>query len=564
MRKCLLYLWLMALALPVWAQDTSFEKLVKDFTPAYLRLNPELATTLGDHRYDGQLSDYSQSGLADANRLYAKTLQQLQTIDPLSLSPVNRVDYEILKSNLKALLFALEELQEFRWNPLIYNPGSGLYSLMARDFAPLPKRLESLAKRLDSIPRLLEQAKSNLDNPPLIHTKTAIDQNKGTLSLIKIDLDAILAETPKLREKLAPSRKRAADALEAYGKWLEKDLLPRSKGDFRLGSTLYSKKLAYTLESELPQAEILKRAEAELLKTREKMAKVAAEVLKDEATAYQTEEKLIRAALNRCAQSTPNNDTVVGQAAADLSECTAFVREHKLVSLTEDACEVIEMPEFARGVAVAYCDSPGPLEANAATFYAIAPTPKDWSTDRVSSFFREYNDSMLKDLTVHEAMPGHFLQLMHSNRFKAPTLVRSIFQSGTFIEGWATYAEQVMANQGYGGPQVQLQQLKMRLRLIINAIIDQKIHTAGMTEAEVMNLMMNSGFQEEGEAAGKWRRACLTSAQLSTYFVGNAELNDLVQDFQAKHPGTSLQALHDLMLSFGSPAPRYLRQAMGL
>lgn len=564
MRMYLLGLWLMALALPVWAQDSSFEKLVADFMPAYLRLNPELATSLGDHRYDGQLSDYSLSGLTETNKLYTKTLQQLEDIDPLSLSPVNRVDYEILKSNLQASLFALDELQEFRWNPLVYNPGGSLYALMARDFAPLPKRLESLAQRLDSIPKLLEQAKLNLDNPPLIYTKTAIDQNKGTLSLIKVDLDTILDQAPELREKLAHSRKRAADALENYGKWLEKDLLPRSKGDFRLGSKLYSKKLAYTLESELPQAEILKRAEAELLKTREKMAKVAAKVLKDEATAYQTEDKLIRAALNRCAQSTPNNDTVVGQAAADLSECTAFVREHKLVSLTEDACEVIEMPEFARGVAVAYCDSPGPLEANVATFYAIAPTPKDWSRDRVNSFFREYNDSMLKDLTVHEAMPGHFLQLMHSNRFKAPTLVRSIFQSGTFIEGWATYAEQVMANQGYGGPQVQLQQLKMRLRLIINAIIDQKIHTAGMTEAEAMNLMMNSGFQEEGEAAGKWRRACLTSAQLSTYFVGNAELNDLVQDYQAKHPGTSLQALHDLMLSFGSPAPRYLRQAMGL
>jgi uncharacterized protein (DUF885 family) len=224
------------------------------------------------------------------------------------------------------------------------------------------------------------------------------------------------------------------------------------------------------------------------------------------------------------------------------------------------------MPEFDRGVAVAYCRPAPPLEPRSETLYAISPTPKDWPDARVESFFREYNNYMVQDLTIHEAMPGHYLQLAHSNRFKAPTLVRAIFRSGTFAEGWAVYAEQVMAEAGYGGPEVRMQQLKMKLRTIINAIIDQKIHTAGMTEKEALDMMMNEGFQEEGEAAGKWVRARLTSTQLSTYYVGVLEMNDIRRAYEAKAGGGRLdyKELHNTMLSFGTPAPKYVREMMKL
>jgi uncharacterized protein (DUF885 family) len=224
------------------------------------------------------------------------------------------------------------------------------------------------------------------------------------------------------------------------------------------------------------------------------------------------------------------------------------------------------MPEFNRGVAVAYTDPAGPLERGGETFYAISPTPKTWTPARVESFFREYNNYMVQNLTIHEAMPGHYLQLAHSNRFKAPTLVRAIFRSGTFAEGWAVYGEQLMAEAGYGGPEVRMQQLKMKLRTIINAIIDQKIHTAGMTEKEALAMMMNEGFQEEGEAAGKWTRARLTSTQLSTYYVGVLEMNDIRRAYEAKMRGGAVdyKRLHDQMLSYGTPAPKYVREMMGL
>jgi uncharacterized protein (DUF885 family) len=230
----------------------------------------------------------------------------------------------------------------------------------------------------------------------------------------------------------------------------------------------------------------------------------------------------------------------------------------------KEPVKVIVMPEFQRGVAVAYCESPGPLEPHADTFFSIAPTPKDWTTERTESFFKEYNDKMLQNLTVHEAMPGHYLQGAHSNQFKSPTLVRAIFSSGLFAEGWAVYTEKIMADAGFGGPEVHMQQLKMRLRVIINSIIDQKIHTEGMTEQDAMAMMMNEGYQEDGEAAGKWRRACLTSTQLSTYFVGSAEVEGIRAAYEAKNKKVDVQKMNDTILSFGTPSPKYIKRSMGL
>jgi len=273
---------------------------------------------------------------------------------------------------------------------------------------------------------------------------------------------------------------------------------------------------------------------------------------------------VIRRVLDRLADSHPTNETIVEMAKERLGSCSVFVLEHNLVRVPDEPIELIVMPEFQRGVAVAYCDAPGPLETEGRTFFAISPTPAGWPEERVESFFREYNDFMIDDLTIHEAMPGHYLQLAHANRFQAPTMVRAVFSSGPFVEGWATYAEQLMVESGYGGPELKMEQLKMRLRMIINAIIDQKIHTAGMTEDEAMSLMMNEGFQEEGEAAGKWRRACLTSTQLSTYYVGNIEVNGIRSAYETKY-GAEFErgVFHDQLLSFGSPPPKYVRELMG-
>jgi uncharacterized protein (DUF885 family) len=380
----------------------------------------------------------------------------------------------------------------------------------------------------------------------------------------------LLNQAPQLRKDLAPIQEKTAKALEDYKKWLQEDLLKRSDGDFRLGAEKFRKKLRFALASDLPMEEIRKRADADLQQTQAAIYETALPLYKkyfpkaDEKT-LADKHSVTAAVLNRLAQEHQDDNTVVGYAQKVVAEATDFVKQRNLVSIPAVPLDVIAMPEFKRGVAIAYCDSAGPLEKNPKTFFAVSPTPKDWTKEKKDSFFRENNNYFIRDLTVHEAMPGHYLQLAHSNEFKAPTLVRAIFQSGTFIEGWAVYTEQVMAEQGYGGSEVKMQQLKMRLRAIVNSILDQSIHAGNMTEQQAMDLMTKATFQEQGEATLKWKRARLTSAQLSTYFVGVSEHLDLRAAAQKKFgKDFDLKKYNDQVISYGSPPVKYVRELMGL
>ena len=548
--------------------DQQFSKAAARYIEQYLQTHPEAATQLGDHRFDRRSNDLSAQGVAQDARLFHATLKALSQIPLATLSPAYSIDYRILQADLENSLLSIEVIKDYQWDPLGYNPANGIYLLLARDFAPLPQRLDAVKARLDGVPGKLAAAKTNLKNPPKIFTETAIQQNAGAISLIKNELDFYLKDAPTMKPKLAASRARAVAALEAYGKWLKTDLLPRSTRDPRLGAAHYAQKLRYALESDIAPAELLRMAEADLIVTQNTMHETALPLYKqlfiDQPVVPVDRKVLMRAVLQRLSDDAPNNSNVVKLAEEDLAEAAAFIRKKNLLTLPNDPVKIIVMPEFQRGVAMAYCDAPGALEKNGETFYAISPAPADWTPAQVESYFREDNRSMLKDLTVHEAMPGHYVQGVIANKASVPTLVRRIMYSGTFAEGWGTYAEQMMVEAGYGGAPVKMQQLKMRLRLIINAIIDQKIHAGSMTEKEAMGLMINEGFQEEREAAGKWRRALLTSTQLSTYYVGNTEVNNLRRDFEAKNGKGKLKEMHDTMMSFGTIAPKYIREMMGL
>jgi hypothetical protein len=551
--------------------DGRFVGLARGYIEKYLRMFPETATALGDHRYDDRLNDYSLAGVNAAIELNRAYLDSLGSIDPVALEGGNRVDYHILKNQLEESVFRLEILREYEWNPLLYNIGDAINNLLARDFAPIEERLADVKSRLEMVPRVAALAKANINTPPRIHTETAILRNEGTISLIRDGLNEFVAQSPALAADLKEARERAVAALEYFGSWMEHDLLPESDGDFRLGEEKFRRKLHFTLQSDIQMEEILRRAEEDLRSTQDAMYGIALPLYerhfpgKPPSGSPDERKAVIKAVLDRLSDDRPTNESIVERARKCLESSTRFVSEKDIVRVPVDPVQLIVMPEFKRGVAVAYCDSPGPLEPNEKTFLAISPTPKDWPEERVVSFFREYNDYLVEDLVIHEAMPGHYLQLSHANRLEAPTLVRAVFSSGPFVEGWATYAEQVMVRAGYGGPEVAMQQLKMRLRMIINAIIDQKIHAGGMTEAEALALMMNEGFQEEGEAKGKWRRACLTSTQLSTYYVGNLEINAIRDAYEARLGSRfEMREFHDTLLSFGSPPPKLVRELMGL
>jgi len=543
--------------------DAEFARLAREYLDDRSERHPDAATGLGDHRFDARLPDPSAQALADERRALDGWAARLAALDRSALSAEHQVDAAMMADSIARRVFELDELREHTWNPLLANPGQAIYQLLARDFAPLPDRLGSVAGRLAEVPGVLAEARRQLGRMPRVHLETAIGQFGGTIALISNEIDAALEAAPQCAAGLAQVRRSALEALTGHRTWLSAQLAEADGhggfADPRIGPERFARKLSLTLSASADSDAILARAEADLDRVSEQITELAAQI------AGVAGPGAVRQVLDRLAGDVPADATILEFCRDALAAQTAFVTGHRLITVYDDPIELIPMPEIDRGVAVAYCDSPGPLEpAPQPTFIAVSPTPADWTPERVASFYREYNRHMVHDLMVHEAMPGHYLQLQHSRRFTgSDTAIRAALRSGAFTEGWAVYAERVMAEQGYPGEgdsrAVRMQQLKMQLRMTINAILDARIHAHGMTEAEAMALMADRGYQEEGEAAGKWRRAQLTSAQLSTYYVGYCEISDLAADLKAADPGLTDQELHDRMLAHGSPPVRLLR-----
>ncbi len=553
--------------------DKRFEELAAEYIDAFPALSPVAATALGDHRFDSRLDDISEEARAKERAFCQKYLERLRSIDPARLSRANQVDYALLEHQLEGTLWRLEELQEWAWNPLVYTELSGgaVYGLMARNFAPVKKRLVHVADRLEQFPRMFRQVRAAIEpkRVPKIHAETAVKQNRGVLSILDNLVEPELGRLPEdQRARLQRTMATTRTAVKEHQQWLETELLPNASGDFRLGRERYDRKLAFTLKTPLTRAQVRQRAEREFDRVRDAMYRISQKVYKEKhpytkfpaepSAAYK--QAIVRACLEIAYLDAPKADAMVQTARESLELCTDFVRKRDLITLPPDPVEIIVMPEFQRGVSLAYCDSPGPLDVGLKTFYAVAPLPEDWSEKQARSFLREYNVRSIHDLTMHEAMPGHFVQLAHSNRY--PGKLRSVLSSGVFIEGWAIYSERMMIDEGFldDDPLMRLINLKWYLRGIGNAIIDQAIHTEGMTREQAMKLMMEGTFQEEREAAGKWIRAQLTSTQLSTYFVGTLEHFDLRREIQAAWgKDFDLKTYHDKILSYGSPPVQYVR-----
>ena len=565
-----------ATAAAVSAADAAFTDLSARALEGWFQLSPVSATQIGDHRFDGELDDLSEAGRARGLEFSQNLLAELQALDVAALSRENQVDAAILRNQLQYDIWNAQTLQGWAWDPQLYSglAGQAIYGLMAREFAPLPERLKSATARMQKIPALLAQARANLDpaRVPKVHAETVARQNAGVLGIV----DTFI--TPHLDQLDPADRQQAQAAIDGlktgvaeHQKWLDETLVPNAKGEFRVGAEVYDQKLQFALLSSLSRAEIKQRAEAELVRVRGEMYAIAQQVLKDTAGAPQLpdnpgpqqQQKAIEAALELAYAQHPARDQVVADARVALDRATAFVREHDLVTVPDAPVEIIEMPEFQRGVAVAYADSPGPLDKNLKTFYAVSPMPEDWTDAQVESFLREYNSRMIDLLSIHEGTPGHYLEGWHSAKF--PSTLRAVLRSGMFAEGWAVYTEKMMADAGYldNDPLFRLVQLKFYLRTIANAILDQGVHVDGWSREQAMDLMVNQTFQQESEAAGKWTRAQLTSAQLPTYFVGVQEHFDLRKAMEEKQGDAfNLKAYHDQVLSYGAPPVRFVRQLM--
>jgi uncharacterized protein (DUF885 family) len=556
--------------------DARFADLSKRWLDGMLALSPVSATQIGDHRFDAEVDDMSAAGRAKSLEFSKKMLAELEAMDLSALSRENQVDASVLRNQLRYDVWTNEQLQSWAWDPQGYNAtaGGALYTLVARDFAPWPERLKNATLRMEKIPAIFAAARESLDpaRVPKIHAETVARQNPGVMSIVD---DMMMPHASELsgedRKRFDAAVAGLRKAVDEQQKWLDGTLVPNAKGDFRIGQKLYDEKLAFALDSPMTRADIRTRAEAELKRVRAEMYQIARGVLKDkrdaaempETPSHEQEQQTIEAALELAYADRPKREDVVETAKRTMAAATDFVKRKDLITLPDAPVQIILMPEFQRGVSVAYCDSPGPLDKGLDTFYAVSPIPDEWKPDQVTSFLKEYNNRSIDELGIHEAMPGHYVQIWHSNKY--PSVLRAVLSSGSFVEGWAVYAEKLMADEGYRDhdPLYRMIQLKWYLRSIANAILDQAIHVDGMSEQDAMKLMMEGTFQQEREAAGKWTRARLGSTQLPTYFVGVQEHLDLRKAYETKMGDKfNLKAYHDQELSYGSPPVRYVRALM--
>jgi uncharacterized protein (DUF885 family) len=518
---------------------SDFSTRIDVFLAETFRLNPTFATSTGEHRHDDRWPDLSAAGRAEQLDHIDGWLAELTAAT--GLTPDEAIDRDLLVGELEAARFAETELSEDAWNPLawVYLIGDGLFTLNAREFAPLADRLASTAGRLEGLPAVVEAAMAMLvgtADRPVGHfqTVTALKQLPGIDELIADALAAAEAAAPtdpaiaSLLPRLNAAAETARAAVDAFERHLSEVVLPTSRGEGRLGKYLFAEKMRHTMRSEtLTPERILLAAEREFSAVRAEMIRLSRElwpVWRGDEPLPADDGALVRGVLDAIAFDHPDAHELLAFCREENARIEAFCAERDLIELADEPLEIQWTPVFLRAFGGAMLSSPGPLDKGQKAFFAITPMPTEWTEERRQSSLREDNDRMLRLLTIHEAVPGHYLQGVYANR--CPSIVRAVFSSGLFAEGWAVYVTQVMMDVGYGAddPALMLTHWKFYLRSITNAIIDARIHTAGMTEAEAVELMVEGGFQEDAEAHAKYDRARLSSTQLSTYFAGSIEM----------------------------------------
>ena len=518
---------------------TDFQRRFSGFLDEYAAIDPIAATSIGDHRHDGTWPDVSEAGVVDRLAFIDRWLVDFAALDVVGDDAIDR---DLMIGELEAARFAERELQDDRWDPLtfVYVLGEGLFPLIAREFAPLADRLASVASRLEGMPAFLGAAAATIrptdDGRPVarLQTETAIAQLPGIRELIDDALAEADRATPTdplvaaLRPRLDAAAVAAKAALASFTAHLRDVVLPVSDGEGRLGRDLFARKMRHTMRSAAltPEA-IIDEAEAQYAAVRTEMVRLA----KDSWDRWRPGQArpgddvaLVREVLDAIAAEHPAADDLLDYCRAENARVEAFCRDQDLIGLADEPLDIRWTPVFLRAFGGAMLISPGPLDKGLTSFFAITPMPDDWTAERRESYLREDNDRMLRLLTIHEAVPGHYLQGVYGNR--SSSLPRAIFSSGLFAEGWAVYVTQVMMDVGYGAddPALLLTHWKFYLRAITNAIVDARIHTDDMTEDRAVQFMVEGGFQEEAEARAKYTRARLSSTQLSTYFAGSMEM----------------------------------------
>ncbi|HEY7527266.1 MAG TPA: DUF885 domain-containing protein [Candidatus Limnocylindria bacterium] len=553
-----------------------FRAVVDDLLDGYFAHYPVLATEKGNHAHDDEWGDLTDAGRRDRLAWLAEASSRLEALDDAALTPDDQIDRRILRMQLAAMRFDEETVDEASWNPLsyVYLFGAGLFSLLSREFAPAEQRLRSAAGRLRALPAALDQARARLEagGPrPIsqVHAQKAVERLAGIVDLADTAVDEATKLDDDLRAEVTVAADEAKRAVASFGDWLRDEVVPRATGDFRLGPELYAQKFRHALKTDMTPDELEARAASAYDRVRAEMVRLARELwpawVGDEPMPEGTD-RLVRRVLDAIAAEHPRADELLDFCRAENGRIEAFIGQRDLVGLPDEPMQIVWTPKFLRAFGGAMLIPPGPLDRGLDSFFAITPMPDEWSDERKESYLREQNMRQLRLLTIHEAVPGHFLQLAYANH--SDSLVRAIFWSGVFAEGWAVYVTQVMMDAGYGAddPALMLVHWKFYLRSITNTLMDLRIHAGSMTEAEAMELMVTGGFQEEGEAVNKWDRARLSSTQLCEYFLGGIGMTELEAEARRRAEAEGREFVYrpflESVLGHGSPPLPVIRDIL--
>ncbi len=552
-------------------EDGKLASFYRERLEALFDLRPSLGTTLGARRCDGKLEDLDPQSRARWTRQARETLALLPTrIDYGRLTRQGQVDFEIWRHDLRTGLWLDENFDPFATDPRVYGDylSGGVFTVLTQSSAPRETNIANAISRIRLAPRVVEAARASLKRPPRAHTETAIRQNQGAIAFFETAIFELAGQTPRLPE-LKAAVAALLPALRGYQEFLEKELLPRADGEWRVGRRKFARKFALETDAGLTADEIYADARREFERVRNDMYVLARQAwsryLPGEALPPDDPEgrrATVERVLGRVAQEHGRPEDIVADARGTVDRIRTFIRDRDILRLPEpDLCEVIEMPEFQRGNSTAYMNSPPPLDGEAKGYYAVSPPPASWDARRVKSYLEEYNRHMLQVLTIHEAYPGHYVQLEYANR--NPSLIRKVLGSGVYIEGWAVYTEQMLLDQGYGDGEValRLNQLKFYLRAVANTLLDHRMHCEGLSDEEAMDLLVRQAFQSEGEARLKVIRSKQSSVQLSTYFTGRMAHYRLRQEVQRDLGDRfALGRYHEAVLENGSVPVKYLRE----
>jgi uncharacterized protein (DUF885 family) len=552
--------------------NEAFNNYKQRFMEYYWEVNPASATYSGYHKFDNVLNLPDTSELKKQLIFCQQQLDSLKSFDYSLLNKNNKTDYRLIENEMLSTVFYLTELKQLEWNPSVYNLGGLFFEIINYKGHTLEKRLEDISQKLEKIPAYYQTAKSNINNPTKEHTGLAIQQIKGSVSVFESTLkDSVAASSLLQEEKNSLNRKldTAIGAINEFVVWLEKEILPGIKNEtarsFRIGKDMYEKKFAHDIQSSFSAEEIYNKAIEYKNTLHAKMLEISIDLWPKYMKSKPMPKDsllLIKEMIDVLSVKHAHRDSFIQSIEKQIPELTEFINNKQLLWLDPEKPLVVrETPLYMRGVAGASISSPGPYDANAETFYNVTPLD-EYSEEQAESYLREYNEYVLQILNIHEAIPGHYAQLVYSN--KSPSIIKSVFGNGAMVEGWAVYTELMMLEEGYkNSPEMWLMYYKWNLRTVCNTILDYSVHVLGINEKDALNLLMKEAFQQEAEAKGKWKRVTLTQVQLCSYFTGYYEIYHLREGLKQKLGDKFLlKDFHEKFLSYGSAPVKYIREMM--